>query len=131
MRTSPGREVENRGNQKLAGTEGNAHSPWGQCAFVSECDAGKTGEQIPCASEHHGTRQETARGKDAKAEDDLPEPGQHLESGRSEAWEGDGQQRTSDGRWKKLFDGHMDHFVGHAGVFAMRAGVCLHADQRG
>src|SRR5947207_3899167 len=70
-------EKQNSRNQQLARSVRDAHRPRGESAAVPERDARKSGEQIPQPRSDHGPRKKSAQGEHAKAEDDLPNAGEH------------------------------------------------------
>ena len=78
-----------------------------------------------------GLGKKAAGREDAEAEGNLPEAGEHPHRPWNEANENNRNECAGADGGKELFDGHEDHFVGHAGVDAAGAGESLHADEGG
>src|SRR5262249_20819251 len=77
----PNATVKHGGNQELSNPERQAHGPRRQRMLaVREREACQAGEEVPCAPGTHRRRQRVTGRKDAEAEHDLPQAGQHPQT---------------------------------------------------
>src|SRR5262252_7190753 len=77
----PNTAVKHGGNQELSNPERQGHGPRRQRTLLArEREACQAGHEVPCAPGTHWRRQRVTGCKDAEAEHDLPQAGQHPQA---------------------------------------------------